>query len=103
VSNGTTPRPWAIQEETYGPIRVLDANGNRACEISCSMALTAHDIVRAVNSHDDLVKAVEMLLQWKPQRAEYDHQPKERGDRDFKEAMAEFDFARSALEKAKAT
>ncbi len=54
----TTPRPWRILEATYGPIRVLDAHGNRVCEISCAMHLTADDILRAVNSHDDLVKAL---------------------------------------------
>lgn len=75
--NKHTPTPWAINQ--YGKVVHVNSNGRDTistdgfaiCGDAESAANTAH-IVRCVNSHEALVKALTALVQLDSYETEYD-------------------------------
>ena len=62
VVSGTSPLPWkSISVSVFGEFEVLDAAGDEVAAIYASNGNAAF-IVRAVNSHEALVKALSIFL-----------------------------------------
>ena len=52
-----TTKPWAVIQDQYGNESIVDSIGDYVVEMA-EQTIDAHEIVKAVNSHDALVAAL---------------------------------------------